>query len=60
LPGVTFCDDIPFVVSVEGDIRQFETNVCGVMAVSYAVLPYNEKTPLRNGRHHWRRICICE
>jgi len=37
---VTFCDDIPFVFSVEGIIRQFETNVYGVMAVTYAVLPH--------------------
>ena len=30
----------PFLCSVEGIIRQFKTNVFGVMAVTYAVLPH--------------------
>ena len=35
-------DDIcpPLFASVEGLIRQFNTNVFGVMAVTYAVLPH--------------------
>lgn len=33
-------DDASFISSVEGIIRQFKTNVFGVMAVTYAVLPH--------------------